>query len=327
MQKLMGRLNDLALMCPFLKTFKAHLNIKLSHLQTFPVDSVVLDDQDIKDLYVWAGFLLDPNPWKPICPRPCAPPLSCISFTSDAAGFNSKTKLNLKIGCSSIGFSVTGEIFFAAQTFWPEGLLQKESLGSNTTFLEMVGLLLPFLLIPGSLHNQHVILRVDNIACYYAWLNKYAKNDLSASIITRALVVISAFLGCQIHVEHLPRMSSWDARTCDRMSRESSMCPNDHALLKSFGNLKCPEFFTRWLEGGCDNWGITSELLEYVENKCMDGYHLSSFFWRVVLVFFPSPPLFVSGHGSFPTYGPSPPPPLNSPFNREREFGGLGPNP
>jgi hypothetical protein len=214
-------------------------------------------------------------------------------------GFNSKTKLNLKIGCSSIGFSVTGEIFFAAQTFWPEGLLQKESLGSNTTFLEMVGLLLPFLLIPGSLHNQHVILRVDNIACYYAWLNKYTKNDLSASIITRALVVISAFLGCQIHVEHLPRMSSWDARTCDRMSRESSMGPNDRALLKSFGNLKCPEFFTFWLESGCDNWGITSELLEYVENKCMDGCYLFSFLWQVVLVFSPSLPP-ISGHGSFP---------------------------
>jgi hypothetical protein len=285
MQKLMGRLNDLALMCPFLKTFKAHLNIKLSHLQIFPVDTVVLDEQDIKDLYVWAGFLLDPNPWKPICPRPCAPPLSCVSFTSDAAGFNSKTKLDLNIGCSSIGFSITGEIVFAAQTFWPKDLLKMESLGSNTTFLEMVGLLLPFLLIPKSLTNKHVILRVDNIACYYAWLNKYVKNDLSASIITRALVVISAFLECQIHVEHLPRMSSWDARACDRMSRESSMSPNDRALLESFGNLKCPELFTRWLESGCNNWGITSELLEFVENKCKDGCCLFLFFGKLFWCF------------------------------------------
>jgi hypothetical protein len=85
MQKLMGRLNDLALMCPFLKTFKAHLNAKLSRLQAFPASKVSLDAQCISDLYVWAGFLLDPNPWIPICPRPCAPPLSYVSFTSDAA--------------------------------------------------------------------------------------------------------------------------------------------------------------------------------------------------------------------------------------------------
>jgi hypothetical protein len=55
MQKLMGRLNDLALMCPFLKTFKAHLNAILSRLQSFPASTVLLDVQCISDLYSMYG--------------------------------------------------------------------------------------------------------------------------------------------------------------------------------------------------------------------------------------------------------------------------------
>jgi hypothetical protein len=141
-------------------------------------------------------------------------------------------------------------------------------IGSNTNFLEMVGLILPFLLMPEKLRQKHVILRVDNIGCFYAWQNKYVKNDVSASIITRALVLINAFLESQIHVEHLPRMSTWDARACDRMSRESSTQTSDRALLESFGNLECPKCLINWMAAGCRSWDLPLKLLTFVENKC-----------------------------------------------------------
>ncbi len=227
-------------------------------------------------------ILVRSQPLDPYLPSAMCPTAILRFLHIWCGGFNSGTKLSAKIGCSSIGFSISGEICFAAQLFWPEKLVANPEFGSNTTFLEMIGLILPFLLIPETLRKKHVILRVDNIGCYYAWQNKYVKNDISASIITRALVLISAFLECQVHVEHLPRMSTWDACACDRMSRDSSTQPNDRALLRSFGNLECPEHLTEWLSSGCDQWNLATELLSIVENKCLNSWRKNYFgelFW------------------------------------------------
>jgi hypothetical protein len=268
MQKLMGRLNDIALMCPFMKTFKAQLNSKLAILQAFPESSVILDDQSLKDLYVWAGLLLDREGWLPICPRPCAPPLSSLTFTSDAAGFNKNSDATKKIGCSSIGLDLKEEICFAAQIFWPKNFVMKTELGCMTTTLELIGLLMPFLMIPKLLAGKHVVLKVDNIGCYYAWQNKSVKNEVSASILTRALVLISAYLQCQVHVVHLPRMSTWDACLADRMSREATTGCNDRNLLSSFGNLMCPNVLTQWLQNPTQDWNLAMILLKHVTNTC-----------------------------------------------------------
>jgi hypothetical protein len=73
MQKLMGRLNDVCLMCPFLNGFKRPLNDALASLQLGEKPSP-LPAQAKKDLLIWAGFLTDPEKWNPIPPRPSAPP-------------------------------------------------------------------------------------------------------------------------------------------------------------------------------------------------------------------------------------------------------------
>jgi hypothetical protein len=36
----------------------------------------------------------------------------------------------------------------------------------KTRTLELIGTLLPFLFIPKQLTNQHVVIKVDNIACF-----------------------------------------------------------------------------------------------------------------------------------------------------------------
>jgi hypothetical protein len=251
-----------------MKTFKAQLNTKLTQLQAFPESCVCLDDQSLKDLLVWAGLLLDREGWIPICPRPCAPPLSCLTFTSDAAGFNKNSNLTKKIGCSSIGLDCNDEICFAAQIFWPENFVMKTDLGCMTTTLELIGLLMPFLMIPELLAGQHIVLKVDNIGCYYAWQNKSVKNEVSASILTRALVLISAYLQCQVHVAHLPRMSTWDACLADRMSREATTGYNDKKLLSSFGNPECPDVLLQWLQNPLQDWSLATKLLQHVTNIC-----------------------------------------------------------
>jgi hypothetical protein len=221
-------------------------------------------------LYVWAGFILDSNVWKPISPRPCAPPLCFVSFTSDAAGFKT-TFCEEKIGLGCAGFDVTGTICFVLQLFWtPEmftAIDQKgASFGCKTTTLEMMGLIIPFLCCPHLVGGQHVVLKVDNLGCYYGWENKKVKNDTCASILIRSLILISSFLSCYIHIEHLPRLSSWDAQLCDRVSREKSTLNSDKQLLDSFGNPVAPQVLRDWLKQPAEDWELCNFLLEHVKN-------------------------------------------------------------
>jgi hypothetical protein len=89
MQKLMGNLNHVSQLCPFLLNFKFNLNKTLS---TFKSDSdlVELSLNAKKEMAVWKGFLLDENKWYPICHPQHPPPICTKTFFSDAAGFAKK---------------------------------------------------------------------------------------------------------------------------------------------------------------------------------------------------------------------------------------------
>jgi len=271
MQKLMGRLNDIALMCPFLRGFKGPLNTCLGWLQCNEGQSAVLSCQAKRDLLVWVGFLQDPEVWIPISPRPINPTLSRMEFTSDAAGFGADNDSNKQIGVGSIGLDEDGKIVFATQVFWPEEFKTAKDemgkrFGDKTTTLEMIGLLLPVLLCPELLSGKHVILKVDNISCYYGWKNKAISGDKTASVLVRALLVLSAYISCYIHVQHLPRMSSWDAIVCDNMSRKSTTGPKEKGLLDKF-NKECPEVLKNWLKNPIEDWELVNRMLDYVERK------------------------------------------------------------
>jgi hypothetical protein len=173
------------------------------------------------------------------------------------------------VGC--VGFGLEEEVSFAMQMFWPEELKRcfdrKEgSFGDKSLFLEFVGLLLPFLAVPKSLANQHVILKVDNIGCYFAGENKNVSKDPHASVLVRALVLISSYLSCYVHVEHLPRVLAWDAKLCDRLSRDRTTLQSDRQLLNSFGNHKCNIVLEDWLRNPTVDWSLCDKLLNIVKN-------------------------------------------------------------
>jgi len=223
-------------------------------------------------LSVWINFLQDPEVWYPIAPRPMHPPLCRMEFTSDAAGFSADFECKSKIGVGCIGLDESGCISFATQVFWPKAFKKAldskgKSFGNKTTTLEMIGLILPFLLCPNLVKGKHIVLRVDNIGCYYGWNSKAITGDETASIFVRSLLVLSAYLCCYVHVEHLPRMSSWEARVCDNLSRESTTSISDKKLVDSFG-YKCPTILLEWLEKPKEDWDLVIKLLNLVENKC-----------------------------------------------------------
>jgi hypothetical protein len=211
MQKLMGCLNHAGQLAPFMSGFKFSLNKMLGSLQVEGRKNSVLSKDARKELVIWVNFLQDEG-WHPLCGHYQGTPLACKEFISDAAGTRVIEDSESRLGCGNVGFNHRGEIIFAYQLWWPEGILGTavykygKTLGSKSTTLEFLGIMLPFLLIPESLCNQHIIVRVDNSACYFGWINKHSANDEMASILIRALHLIGAYMGSMIHIRHLPRI-------------------------------------------------------------------------------------------------------------------------
>ena len=178
------------------------------------------------------------------------------------------------MGCGNIGFSPDGQVIFAAQCLWPQGSLewardyQGKRVGDKTTTLEFMGMLLPFLLVPETLINQHVVVKVDNVGCYYGWLNRQVAGDAMACLFIRALHLISAFLGCQVHVAHLPRCQTWEARVVDQLSREDTTVGPVRALLQSFQLRPYPRCLVQWMENPRQDWDLPMQLLRFVEDVC-----------------------------------------------------------
>ena len=101
--------------------------------------------------------------------------------------------------------------------------------GSKTSMLEMVGITLPFLLYPNLLVNQHVVFSTDNVGCFFGWENMSVKGDETASILVKAVLLMSAFLGTTVHVVHIPRKTTWENIVADKLSRKNT---TKHAVRK-----------------------------------------------------------------------------------------------
>ncbi len=252
--------------------FKRNLNVCLGDALRGNSESVRITPCALNDLKIWAGHLLDPDQWLPIPIQPSSPPIHHKVFVSDAAGISSKW---FDSGVASIGFNEDSEMLFATQFLWsPKMLLSPHPdnaglMGENSLFLEFVGVLIPFVLFPEMVQHQHIVCLVDNLGCFNGWMNKTVKNDVLTSILIRALILISHYLECIVHIDYLPRMSTSSARMADRMSRRSSLTSRDRFLLSKFEQYSLPLFFVSWLNSPGVDWTMPMDLLNHVRNKVM----------------------------------------------------------
>jgi hypothetical protein len=99
----------------------------------------------------------------------------------------------------------------------------------------------------------------------YGWENRSVKNDQSASVLLRALHIISVFLGCTIHVMHLPRMSTPSARLADRLSRRRTTTAFDQRRIRRALQPALPPALTRWLANPSADWDLPLALLRDVQ--------------------------------------------------------------
>jgi hypothetical protein len=234
-QQVMGVVNDIILMCPFMKPFRVSGNKHLQDLGNDKSRSVRLSSMFKSDLRKFANLIEEARQGIPLVDRPAPPPLFAKVFYSDAAGSSfalsrgERVSLNAKGDRGVACIEVTNDqVTWWSDLMWPEFFLDHARdekgafFGSKTTTLEATGVLLPFLAMPQELCGKHLVFTVDNIAVFYGWENRAVKFDSSASIILLAVHLISAYLGCTVHVVHsLRRSTKWE-ELVDNQSRLSS---------------------------------------------------------------------------------------------------------
>lgn len=280
MQKLLGLLNDFGQMCPFMRAFRQPLVSFLQILTDTDNKPAPLPLQALKDLKVWANVAVAATAGLPIPRRSVHPSEAALNFVSDAAGARFAKIQDRFIpfadqdgrGAASISALEDGPVWFCARIRWPNKLLieardnRDHAYGCKTPTLEAVAAILPFLCCPAELAGREVVLHTDNEAVVYGWESRRVNNDVSASILVRALHLISNYLGCTVFVSHLPRMTTKSAVLADHLTRCSTTRSAELAAISATCQPAIPLALSEWLEDPCDDWGLAYKLLTAVQD-------------------------------------------------------------
>jgi hypothetical protein len=117
------------------------------------------------------------------------------------------------------------------------------------------------------LAGREVILHTDSEAVVYGWESRRVNNDVSASIIIRALHLISCYLGCSVFVYHLPRMSNDSAKLADHLTRRRTTKAAEKAAIRAAPAVSIPAALMEWLNDPSDDWNLSIRLLEAVQDR------------------------------------------------------------
>jgi hypothetical protein len=279
-QSIMGVVNDLTLMCSFMKPYRMSGNKLLHELGTDENKAIRVPEDFKEDLRKFGRLVDIARKGMPICEKPSCPPLFSRVFFSDAAGSHFAVKNGERVNLNTEGDRgvacvevVNGEVSWWADIMWPKFFLEQAKdekgahFGSKTTTLEAIGVLLPFLCSPEELVGQHLTFTVDNIAVVFGWENRCVKFDEAASIVLTAVHLISAFLGSTVHIHHSPRRSSkWEVLV-DNLSRISTRSKEDRALLRGARKSVVLGAFWKWLQEPSSDWDLPYILLGEVKKK------------------------------------------------------------
>lgn len=286
LQKIMGKLNDISQMFDFSKAFRFHLLHFLLKFQDNDLVSKIIPNRVKEDLNIWKRFIWAAEKGLPISDPPSLPPFSSIICISDAAGasfspFNSKRHIGLsseKGAASFVYFNSEPKFFITIR--WPCNFFNKsdkdhKSFGSKTTFLELIGLLLPLLSNPSYFSNKNVVFLVDNIAVVYGWEKRYCKNDEYSSILLRTLQLLEATIEAKFFVLHEKRMSTQRAILADHFSRNSSITPTDELFVKNLKQFKPNSVILNWLKNPICDWTIPEKTMFEINAKLYTRFN----FW------------------------------------------------
>jgi hypothetical protein len=260
-QKLMGQINELAKMSPYIRFFKVTGNRLMREFSGNKELYLKMTDGLRSDIRFCAEVVATARRGLPIASRPGMPPLSVVDVFSDAAGakftfVNSKrVPLNEPNDRGAACMIVEGEkVSWYNTVKWPLCFINEavdeegKFFGSKTTTLEIVGMMLLFLGCPEKLMGQSVVFHVDNIAILYGWNNGSVKFDSTASALLKFIQLAAAYLGTQVYIKHVHRCSDEWSTMADRLSRTSSTTDKDRDQLRIADTSAEDELLRQWLQ-------------------------------------------------------------------------------
>jgi hypothetical protein len=279
LQKLIGSLNDVGQMCPFLRGFRQPLHSFLVSFKDAKEVMLPAPPEVKKDLRIWAVAMDTAAAGLPIPSRPSHHLPSAIVFVSDASGaqFNKCQGRFVTIpfdgerGAASINAIEKDDLwFYASVTFSKSFLLEARdssdhAYGCKSSTLEAIGLILPFLGCPALLIGREVSLLTDNEALVHGWPKRRVPHDTSVSIFLRALHMIAAFLGASVEVRHLPRVSTPSAELADALTRSTTTLECHRQTVSSAPPVRIPQALYDWLQSPNEDWNLSYELLSQVQ--------------------------------------------------------------
>ncbi len=93
------------------------------------------------------------------------------------------------------------------------------------------------------------------------------KNDVSATILIRAIHLLAFYLGIYVHVEHVPRCSDKFSTLADHLSRKSTTGVKDLENLENSVEIPISGALRNWLEDPKENWDLPKILLNETIKK------------------------------------------------------------
>jgi hypothetical protein len=263
-ERLVGKLNNFGQMMPLLKTFRRPMN---EFMASFAEDYDILlpvPEDFLKDLKIWYAVIAESGDWLYIPREQEHPDTTAIYFTSDAAGGLGNEEW---AGVVSLGHYEEKAFWFMCRGKWPECIywLQDEkgaSFAAKMTTLELVGLFLPLLTIPEIVRGKNIVLGVDNVSVVFAWENGSVSGDKHASVLVRALHLVSLFLECRVFVQHIPRMSTLSSYMADSLTRQSTATADVWAAVVGADVREPPEVLWRWLRNPTIDWNLGLSMID-----------------------------------------------------------------
>ena len=282
-QKLMGSINDMAQLCPIMKFHKGTGNLYLEKFKGKENILIPGTKEFKQDMAVIAKIAESAKTGLPIAARPCKPPLSTLTFYSDAAGasFSMKNKEMVfhkqeNRGVACVGGENIAQIWVGGKITWPEKLITEMRdekgvpYGCKSTFLESVGLLIPFLLCPEELQGRNILFKIDNRAVVHGWEKGIVKNDQTASEVLKCTAYMAGYLGTTVHVEHILRVSDEMTELVDELSRgKKPKCEEKRKIIEDIKYEEVKSELANWLKEPKIDGSLCMKLVREMQEKLM----------------------------------------------------------
>ena len=221
LEKVMGKLNHVAQLCPPLKTFTSEAVFLLGeHIRKLSDKDgqVSREDRDhhifhapqyvCQDLLMVAAIMADTHhhPLPIVDPDPTAPLCAMHVYTDASGHIAGPTSPALGI------FFPPQDLLHARADSLPfptDFLLQSNGaslVADTSSTLESLGILIPMMIDPGRCAGKSLHFHIDNYAVVSAFKKRRSGDKLTHTVI-RAAYLLAGALACKLHVSWIPRRS------------------------------------------------------------------------------------------------------------------------